>query len=131
MNKHTFLKNSTIIAVIVILAGMLRSSVCHAQENDCFLNNIIGSDSFKVIHTDKQFFNHRHRDQIFTGHVVLQIFRDTVTCDTAVLHAKTLTIIVSGHVITSSKIDISGASYEGATFFLKSGVVLFATKGRF
>ena len=32
MNKRTFLKNSTIIAVIVILAGMLRSSVCHAQK---------------------------------------------------------------------------------------------------
>ena len=33
MNKHTFLKNATIIAVIVILAGMLRPPVCKAQNS--------------------------------------------------------------------------------------------------
>ena len=39
MNKHTYLKNSTKIAVMVILTGMLRSTTCRGQKpidfNDC------------------------------------------------------------------------------------------------
>ena len=49
MNKRTFLKNSTTIAIVVILTGMLRPTSCRGQKpidlNDCKTVNSIMNDT--------------------------------------------------------------------------------------
>jgi lipopolysaccharide assembly outer membrane protein LptD (OstA) len=132
MNKHkrTFLKNSTIIAVIVILAGMSLPSVCHPQESERFLNKVIRNDSFKVMHADNIIRNKRHQQFTFTGNVAMYMLRDTVTCDSAIFNYKKSTVIVYGHIKSRGylrvKIQIPGFNNDGQTYFLKTGHIMCA-----
>ncbi len=125
MNKHTFLKNSTMIATIVILTGMLLPAKIYAQKKDRFLDKVIGADSFKVIHADKIIRNKRQKQFTFTGNVAMQIHKDTVTCDSAIFNYKKSTVVVYGHITSSPRWTgrglIPGYGCDGQTYFIKTG----------
>ena len=130
MNKRTFLKKTTMIAVIVILTGVLLPAKMYAQKKDRFLDKVIGADSFKVIHADKIIRNKRQKQFIFTGDVAMYMSRDTVTCDSAIFNYKKSTVIAYGHIKSQGylrvKIQIPGFNYDGQTYFLKTGLIMCA-----
>ena len=116
------------IAVIVILAGMLQPSVCHAQESERFLNKVIRNDSFKVMHADNMIRNKRQKQFTFTGNVAMQIHKDTVTCDSAIFNYKKSTVVVYGRVGSAwakgNNVFILNFYVDGQTYYLKTGEII-------
>ena len=130
MDKRTFLKSCTKIAVMVILTGMLQPAKIYAQKKDRFLDKVIGADSFKVIHADNIIRNKRHKQFTFTGNVAMYMLRDTVTCDSAIFNYKKSTVIAYGHIKSRGylrvKIQIPGFNNDGQTYFLKTDYIMCA-----